>query len=119
MLPDTRSDTVSVASKPQTAFLIADPSGDCIQVSSRWAEVTGLDPLQTAGSGWLDLAHPDDRDSLRSEWAACVAGKSDFAMRIRLQVKGESVDLRATRMPVGFVVVVEAAEHEKSDAELL
>jgi two-component system, cell cycle sensor histidine kinase and response regulator CckA len=102
------------------ALLIADPAGNCAQVSPTWTEITGLDSAKNLGEGWLDLAHPDDRERLRSEWLACVSGKGNLGTRIRLHATGQSVDLLATRMPVGFVVTVQyAAARERNDAELL
>ena len=119
MGPDSSQDNRDILRAP-AAFLIADPAGNCTQVSPRWAEVTGLDPVLSSGEGWLELAHPDDREPLRSAWRTCVAGKCDMAARVRLQSTGELVTLRATRMPVGFVIVVEEpAGRERSDAELL
>ena len=103
-----------------TAFLIADPAGNCTQVSPRWAEITGLDPVRNSGAGWLDLADPEDRERLRSEWLACVAGKGNLFARVRLQDTGEAVELRGAKMPVGFVVMVEASgAREKNEAEVL
>jgi len=119
MGPDTSNNSSDGVYAP-AAFLIADPAGNCTQVSPRWTEITGLDRLLSSGEGWLDLAHPENREQLRSEWRACVEGKGDLAARVRLQRSGETVALRASKMPVGFVVMVEeAAARERNEAELL
>jgi signal transduction histidine kinase/ActR/RegA family two-component response regulator len=78
-----------------------------------------LDPTRNLGDGWLDLVHPDDRENLRLKWRACVSGQGDLAVPIRLRVSGESMSLCATRMPLGFVVALQEAAAERSDAELL
>ncbi len=117
MGPDSSKTDLSCA---PAALLIADPAGNCTQVSPQWTEITGLDPVLSAGEGWLDLAHAEDREQLRSQWQACVAGETDFAARVRLQSTGAPVELRATKMPVGFVVTVEdAAARERHDTEQL
>src|SRR5262245_14957196 len=115
--PENGSSSAQVA---PVAFLIADPAGNCTQVSPRWAEITGLDPTRISGDGWFEMAHPEDREALRSEWEVCVSGNGDLATRIRLESTGSLVNLRATRMPVGFVLMVEETEgRDRNEAELL
>jgi signal transduction histidine kinase/CheY-like chemotaxis protein len=116
---DYGDDGNSDAPRPPAAFLIADPAGLCAQVSPGWAALSGLDAARNLGDGWLDLAHPDDRERLRSKWRACVSGQGDLAVPIRLRVSGEAMSLCATRMPLGFIVVLQEAAAERSDAELL
>ena len=83
------------------AFLIADAAGGCTQVNSGWTRITGLDPEMNSGDGWLDLAHPDDRDRLREEWEACVLRQGDLAVTVRLH-SGDPVDVRLRPWLVGF-----------------
>jgi PAS domain S-box-containing protein len=68
-----------------TALLIADPAGRCTQVNPTWTEITGLDSGLNAGDGWLDFAHPDDRERLQEQWAACVLRHGDLRARVRLK----------------------------------
>ena len=66
-------------------FLIADPAGQCTQVNPGWIALTGLDSSHNLADGWLNLAHPDDRERLRQEWAACVLRHGNLETRVRLQ----------------------------------
>ena len=111
-------ETVPNENRNAAAFLIADAAGGCTQVNSGWTRITGLDPEMNSGDGWLDLAHPDDRDRLREEWEACVLRQGDLAVTVRLH-SGDPVDVRAAAMPAGFVVTLEIGEVERDEAELL
>jgi two-component system, cell cycle sensor histidine kinase and response regulator CckA len=112
-------ETVPNDDRNTAAFLIADPAGRCTQVNPRWTEITGLDSKMSSGDGWLNLAHPDDRERLREEWEACVLRQGDLAVTVRLQTSGDPIDLRAAAMPAGYVVTLEIGETERDEAELL
>jgi signal transduction histidine kinase/ActR/RegA family two-component response regulator len=119
MDPDSAQDGNSSPNYLAAAFLVADHAGNCGQISPKWTEITGIEGSRNSGDGWLEMAHPDDRDRLRSEWVACMTGSRDLATRVRLQSSGEPVDVRASKMPQGFIVMVqEISPHERSDAEL-
>jgi len=49
----------AVELNPQIPWTM-DPSGLSIEISPRWAEVTGLSLEQSQGHGWLEALHPDD-----------------------------------------------------------
>jgi two-component system CheB/CheR fusion protein len=36
--------------------------------SPQWQDYTGQDEAQSAGAGWLEVVHPDDRDAGRTAW---------------------------------------------------
>src|ERR1051325_3952672 len=88
MGPDSSNGDASRTYLP-AAFLIADHAGNCGQISSRWTDITGVETSRNSGDGWLEMAHPEDRDRLRSEWVACVAGNGELATRVRLQSTGQ------------------------------
>ena len=50
--------------------------GDWTWASSQWRDYTGQSTEQSAGQGWLEAYHPDDRDAVRAAWAA--APKQDW-----------------------------------------
>jgi PAS domain S-box-containing protein len=59
--------------------------GPCDYLSRRWVEYTGIPETEQLGSGWLAQIHPDDRERVKTEWAATV-GRSvaaDIQYRIR------------------------------------
>jgi CheY-like chemotaxis protein len=49
----------------------ADASGATTHVP-RWDRVTGQTQALYQGGGWLEAAHPDDREALVSAWERCV-----------------------------------------------
>ena len=42
---------------------ISDPTGAWTFLSRQWYELTGQEPENALGLGWLNVLHPDDRDS--------------------------------------------------------
>src|SRR5437588_1125718 len=60
----------------------------------RWTEITHLEANPCAGDGWLNFAHPDDRERLRTEWSACVLGKGELFAAVRLASTGRSEERR-------------------------
>jgi PAS domain S-box-containing protein len=42
---------------------VMDGEGNNLDVSSRWAETTGLSKQRTRNLGWLDALHPEDREA--------------------------------------------------------
>jgi PAS domain S-box-containing protein len=38
-----------------------DPRGRCTYLNKHWGEITGIDPADGLGFGWLQTIHPDDR----------------------------------------------------------
>ena len=63
--------------------------GDATWASRQWAEFTGQNEQESAGLGWLDVVHPDDRDSVRAAWRhAGERGAFDIEFRIRRAADG-------------------------------
>ena len=71
------------ASAPVSAFALlagqftwaADPRGYLTERIA-WTIYTGQTLEQSAGEGWLDAVHPDDRSPTRESWLAAVATRS-------------------------------------------
>jgi PAS domain S-box-containing protein len=58
-----------------------DAAGAVVDDSPSWRAYTGQTIPEWRGSGWLDAAHPDDRESAESFWRAAIArGESDSAV---------------------------------------
>lgn len=66
-------------------MLVADPVGRVLAVNQRWVRLTGLDPAQSMGSGWLAALRPEDRSALRSLVQVVGNGRegsyADFPLR--------------------------------------
>jgi PAS domain S-box-containing protein len=53
--------------------------------NARWFAYTGATPEQCVGEGWVELAHPEDRERVLTEWRAAVAGRRPFACEHRFR----------------------------------
>jgi PAS domain S-box-containing protein len=61
---------------PAMAF-VTRPDGANEFVSRPWIEFSGISSEQSAGAGWIDSIHPEDRAQHMAKWrAACASGKS-------------------------------------------
>jgi PAS domain S-box-containing protein len=60
------------------------PDGRVDEDSPSWRAFTGQTYEQWREYGWLEAVHPDDRETTRAAWLACVAAKSLFHTRYRL-----------------------------------
>src|SRR5688500_20296750 len=55
------------------AVLVFD--GDrAIAVNEKWTALTGLDLADSSGGGWLNAAHPEDRDAIRDLPSQALGG---------------------------------------------
>jgi two-component system cell cycle sensor histidine kinase/response regulator CckA len=64
---------------------VADATGGSEYINDRWRELTGQPREASAGSGWIDAVHPDDRESTRDAWAHSLATASEFIQEHRLR----------------------------------
>ncbi|RKP52653.1 hybrid sensor histidine kinase/response regulator [Trinickia fusca] len=63
--------------------------GECDFFSKQWYAYTGLDEAASQGLGWLEAVHPDDRETLRSNWLDAVRGDAfDYRHELRLRSHG-------------------------------
>jgi diguanylate cyclase (GGDEF)-like protein/PAS domain S-box-containing protein len=61
----------SVELNPQIPWT-ADNEGNVLSTSSRWSQLMGVAPEETAGSGWAKVIHPDDLPLVRQKWNVAV-----------------------------------------------
>jgi PAS domain S-box-containing protein len=63
----------------------ADPSGAFRFLNEAWKELTGRSTATLRGTGWLDLVHPEQRESARDLYRkSCDAGRP-FRAEVRLR----------------------------------
>lgn len=74
----------TVEQNPQIPWT-ADPDGNILSVSSRWADFTTISQAQALGDGWLAALHPDDLERTIDLWQLALStGQSlDINYRIR------------------------------------
>jgi PAS domain S-box-containing protein len=63
----------------------ATPDGACDYFSTQWTEYTGVAESQLLGWHWMDVLHPDDRQSTRQVWTESVAGRRPYDVEYRVR----------------------------------
>lgn len=63
----------------------ASRDGDNTYVNRQWIEFTGLSLEQSAGRGWFDAIHPDDRRQSERFWQAALDGGVSFETEFRIR----------------------------------
>lgn len=63
----------------------AGPDGGCNYVNTRWVDYTGIEAPRQTGFGWMELVHPEDRESVLGTWKQAVCSGGDFHMEFRLR----------------------------------
>ncbi|MEG3976209.1 PAS domain-containing protein, partial [Microcoleus sp. herbarium8] len=61
----------------------ADAAGDCLYVNERFLEMAGLTVPQALGEGWTQSLHPEDRESVLSQWYGAVKDKLPCKLEYR------------------------------------
>uniref|UniRef100_B8HWB5 histidine kinase n=1 Tax=Cyanothece sp. (strain PCC 7425 / ATCC 29141) TaxID=395961 RepID=B8HWB5_CYAP4 len=93
----------TLAAAAPTAIFCFDQPFNCTYVNQRWSEITGR-PLESAlGRGWLDTAHPEDRELMVKVYAEEFA---QMASGQKLLSTGEGRMLRPDGSVVWFYAQV-------------
>jgi len=79
---DARFQTLAEAI-PQIVW-IADADGKTTYINKRWSEMTGQGMNESAGTGWIESVHPDDRGPCNKKWQQCVRLGETFEIEYRL-----------------------------------
>jgi len=77
----------SLADSAPVMIWMCGPDKHAIFVSRQWLEFTGAKLEDVFGEGWLQFAHPDDRDVLLETFRTAFDQKHDFAHEYRLRHK--------------------------------
>lgn len=64
---------------------VTDPDGECTYLNRRWYEVTGQSEHDALGQGWLEAAHPDDREAALTSFADATRDGVAFSLDYRLR----------------------------------
>ncbi len=72
----------SVELNPQIPWT-ADGEGNVLTTSSRWNQLMGASPEETAGSGWAKAVHPDDLPAIRQQWKSAVRTRDPLDVECR------------------------------------
>ena len=63
----------------------ADAAGAIGYFNQRWFDVTGLPLEVSAGAGWLEAVHPEDRPRLEDDWQLAMASGQPMQSEFRLR----------------------------------
>lgn len=81
---------------------VTEPDGTCSFLSQSWYELTGQTPETGLGLGWLDAAHPEDRDRVAEVFLRANERREPFRAEYRLRRRdGEyrwAIDAAAPRI---------------------
>ena len=80
-----RTTTLTGGPAAQPLFWRADPAGRWMWCCSGWSAYTGLSPAASAGDGWVEAVHPDDRAVALAAWDDRDDAGCD---RHRLRIRG-------------------------------
>ncbi|HEX8561036.1 MAG TPA: PAS domain S-box protein [Pyrinomonadaceae bacterium] len=80
---------------------VCAPDGAATEFNDRWFEYTGMTPEQSAGFGWGDAVHPDDRERCLDAWGEARARNSTYEVEVRYRrADGEYRWFLARALPV-------------------
>ncbi|MEG5001922.1 PAS domain S-box protein [Microcoleus sp. B4-D4] len=116
------------AAAPVGIFRI-DTEGNCTYANKRWCQIAGLTPEATAGAGWRQGLHPDDRDRIAAEWQQSDQENRPFRLEYRFQspdssvtwVYGQSVaEQDADGQIIGYVgTITDISDRKQAEAALI
>ncbi len=82
----------TLATESPAGLYEADHRGALTFASERWCRLVGQTPEQLAGTRWLDLLHPDDRDPVLEAWQHAV--EQDATLEVEYRVVRPDGDIR-------------------------
>lgn len=62
-----------------------DAEGECDYLSSQWVAYTGIPEGDQLGYKWLEVVHPEDRESTSKIWRAAIEDRGDYDVDFRIQ----------------------------------
>ncbi|MBA2668134.1 MAG: EAL domain-containing protein [Trueperaceae bacterium] len=90
LVPGLRAPTFLADTLPQIVWT-ADAAGDVTYFNRSWYEYTGLSPMQSVGSGFLQVLHPSDVERTAARWERAWRDGEPYEIEYRLRsgVDGE------------------------------
>ncbi len=71
----------------QAGIYLADTKGNCQYANPSWCEMAGLSLQEALGDGWMKGLHPEDRESVLSNWKQMVAAEGHWGIEYRFQTR--------------------------------
>jgi PAS domain S-box-containing protein len=67
---------------------LTDTDDQCTFLSRGWYDYTGQSEDEGLGFGWLDAAHPDDREETARQFREAAAARQPFSLDLRIRTRG-------------------------------
>ncbi len=75
---------------PMGIFL-TQPTGECVYTNPVWTEISGRSAEESAGYGWMEAIHPDDRANVAQAWHAAAARGENYSVDYRVATPARDV----------------------------
>ncbi|HEY9285254.1 MAG TPA: PAS domain S-box protein [Pyrinomonadaceae bacterium] len=62
---------------------VSAADGSASEFNDRWYEYTGMTPERSAGFGWGEAVHPDDRETCFARWEEARTSNSPYEVEVR------------------------------------
>jgi PAS domain S-box-containing protein len=128
-LRDSESRFRSLSASAPVGIFETDVEGRCVYINERWEFISGLTAAQSIGEKWLRIIDEEDRERVRSTWAAAIALGHEFSCEYRIhRPEGGVRWLHERAAPVwdenglihGFVgTVADITQRKNAEAELI
>ncbi len=126
----------SLARLAPAGIYLTDKAGKCRYVNERWCRMSGLNPQEALGDGWINGLHPEDRNVIFQNWYRMLDSEGFWGLEYRFRtpdgkitwVFGQAAPLRdASGKITGYVGIntdisdlkQAEEEREKLKAQLL
>ncbi|NJN02315.1 MAG: PAS domain S-box protein [Leptolyngbyaceae cyanobacterium RM1_1_2] len=84
-LLESQAQYASLAEASPVGIFRTDAVGNCLYVNERWCKIAGLTLAEALGEGWLRGIHPDDRETIYSEWTRATHSRQPFQLEYRFR----------------------------------
>ena len=62
-----------------------DVEGRCVYVNDRWCQIAGISLDAARDDGWVQAIHPEERETVATEWYGATQAKRPFHLEYRFQ----------------------------------
>jgi PAS domain S-box-containing protein len=117
----------AVSEAAPLGIVVTDSNGNCIYSNHRFQAISGLNPEQSLGSGWLRPIHSDDKPNIQLAWEEANRKAQSFERVVRYQRSDGAISwcslkaaaINATDTVSGWVSTIEDITAKREAEEQL